>query len=143
MIRTLFFAVTAALLLASLWFFFSPQAAEQRLQHGRQMLAQDNVDPVDSHEPSTGITTADYSWQIRGDQIIGPQQIEVPEGEILLLAFLSDSADDIHLHGYEQALTLTANEPATLSLTLEHSGRFELESHRLHRPLSVIAVEPR
>ncbi|MEO6697798.1 MAG: hypothetical protein ABIR53_00220 [Paraperlucidibaca sp.] len=136
--RNLLFALAAAVSLTALWFFLAPSA------HVPSVLALvEAAEPMDHSEPATGINDADYSWQIQAGTVSGPQQIEVPEGEALVLAFLSDEDDEIHLHGYEQALRVSANQPATMSLTLVHSGRFELESHRLHRTLSILEVEPR
>lgn len=90
-----------------------------------------------------GAEAADFSWQIRTGKISGPEQIELPAGESVSFSVSSDDADEIHLHGYEQVLMVPANGESILTLTLEHSGRFELESHRLHRVLSVLIVEPR
>jgi hypothetical protein len=136
--RNLLYAIFAIILLIALWFFMAPGVSRSYAP-----TLMEAPESIGLESPATGVNIADYSWQIQAGNIIGPQQIEVPEGEALVLAFLSDEDDDIHLHGYEQALRVSANQPATMSLTLVHSGRFELESHRLHRTLSILEVEPR
>lgn len=131
--RALFFALFGAVTLAALWFFLAPTAPHASAQHAS----------VDQPMSAVQSIHADYSWQISTGEIIGPQQIELPVGERVLLSVSSDVADEIHLHGYEQVLSVPAGGEATLTVTLEHSGRFELESHASHRLLSVLVVEPR
>lgn len=136
--RNFIYAILAAISLIALWFFMAPSAPRTPIP---AFVA--TPESVASDEPSTAVDAADYSWQIQAGEIIGPQQIEVPQGETLVLSFISDVPDEVHLHGYEQAVQVNANEPATLRVRLEHSGRFELETHRLHRVLSVLEVDPR
>lgn len=136
--RNFIYAVMAIISLITLWFFMAPVAPKTPIQ---AFVASSEVMPAS--EPSVAIEAADYSWQIQAGEITGPQQIEVPEGETLVLSFVSDVPDEVHLHGYEQAVQVNANEPVTLRVRLEHSGRFELETHRQHRVISVLEVEPR
>jgi hypothetical protein len=60
----------------------------------------------------------------------------------------------LHLHGYDQLLTLEPNVPATMRFTAKIAGRFPLEAHRFgpasgagrHRsegPLLYVEVLPR
>ncbi len=135
--RNFIYAVMAIISLIALWFFMAPVAPKTPIQ---AFVASSEAMPVG--EPSAA-EVADYSWQIQAGEITGPQQIEVPQGETLVLSFVSDVPDEVHLHGYEQAVQVNANEPVTLRVRLEHSGRFELETHRQHRVISVIEVEPR
>ena len=136
--RNFIYAILAIISLIALWFFMAPSAPQTSV-----VAFVASPDLTINIEPKAAIETADYHWQIQSGKIIGPQQIEVPQNETLLLSFISDVPDEVHLHGYEQAVQINANEPATLRVRLEHSGRFELETHRLHRVISVLEVEPR
>lgn len=136
--RNFIYAILAIISLTALWFFMAPSVPK-----APALAFVASPEPMTAGEPSAAIDAADYSWQIQAGKITGPQQIEVPQDETLLLSFISDAPDEVHLHGYEQAVQINANEPATLRVRLEHSGRFELETHRLHRVISVLEVEPR
>lgn len=136
--RNFIYAILAIISLIALWLFMVPSAPKTPV-----VAFAASPEPATTIEPKTAIDTADYHWQIQSGKIIGPQHIVVPENETLLLSFISDVPDEVHLHGYEQAVQINANELATLSVRLEHSGRFELETHRLHRVISVLEVEPR
>jgi hypothetical protein len=136
--RNFIYAILAIISLIALWFFMAPSAPQTSV-----VAFVATPDLTTNNEPKVAIETADYHWQIQAGKIIGPQQVEVPQNETLLLSFISDVPDEVHLHGYEQAVQINANEPATLRVRLEHSGRFELETHRLHRVISVLEVEPR
>lgn len=127
MVQRLIFLLLAAILLVALWAFMAPSPPVIGA-----------AAPVISSAPS-----ATHQWQLRDDDINGPSEIVATIGDTLTLEFISDVDDEIHLHGYERALSLRANMPASLTLSLMHSGQFELESHRLHRVLGHLRVEPR
>jgi hypothetical protein len=75
--------------------------------------------------------------------VSGPATIQVHEGDELELQITSDRADELHLHGYDLHLSLTANEPALLKLKAEHSGRFDYELHHAHLELGTLEVLPK
>jgi len=72
----------------------------------------------------------------------GPRRIEVSQGSAVELEVSTDHADELHLHGYDLKLQLTAGESATLTFSADHSGRFGLELHHSHGEIATLEVMP-
>ncbi|MEU9028377.1 hypothetical protein AB0D46_12695 [Streptomyces sp. NPDC048383] len=58
-----------------------------------------------------------------------PDRTELKRGERVALIVTSDLADTLHVHGYDKELTLPAGQEATLVLTADRTGLFEVETH--------------
>ncbi|MFJ7129873.1 hypothetical protein [Streptomyces sp. NPDC098101] len=58
-----------------------------------------------------------------------PSRIELKKGERLTLRVTSDRDDTLHVHGYDRELPLAAGTPAALTLTVDRTGLFEVETH--------------
>ena len=79
----------------------------------------------------------------RGRLVAGPAVTKIKQGDHVTLRVTSDSNDELHLHGYDLHLNLIAGQPAQLSFTADHSGRFEYELHHAHSDLGAFEVYPR
>ncbi|MFF4171549.1 hypothetical protein [Streptomyces sp. NPDC001744] len=69
-----------------------------------------------------------------------PSRIELTKGERLTLRVTSDRADTLHVHGYDRELPLSPGTPASLTLTLDRTGLFEVETHESGLVLTQLAV---
>lgn len=58
-----------------------------------------------------------------------PARTELRRGERVALRVTSDRADTLHVHGYDKELALPAGQEATLILTADRTGLFEVETH--------------
>ncbi|MFF9912868.1 hypothetical protein [Streptomyces sp. NPDC013457] len=58
-----------------------------------------------------------------------PSRIELKKGERLTLRVTGDRADTLHVHGYDRELPLAPGTPGSLTLTLDRTGLFEVETH--------------
>lgn len=72
----------------------------------------------------------------------GPDVIKVKRGDSVNIRFLSNQADELHLHGYDITVQLAPNTPALLSFTAKYPGRFGYELHKAHREIGAIEVHP-
>jgi FtsP/CotA-like multicopper oxidase with cupredoxin domain len=79
----------------------------------------------------------------QGRLVAGPAVIKLTQGDRVALRVASDSKDELHVHGYDLHLNLIAGQPAQLSFTADHSGRFEYELHQAHTDLGAFEVYPR
>lgn len=70
-------------------------------------------------------------------------QHKVQQGTPVTISVLSDSADELHLHGYDLHIEVPANTEATLQLVADQAGRFEMELHDSEVMLGVLEVMPR
>ncbi|MEV6951937.1 hypothetical protein [Streptomyces sp. NPDC051183] len=67
---------------------------------------------------------------VRGGKVTpAPGRIELKRGERVALRVTSDRADTLHVHGFDKELALTAGQEATLVLTADRTGLFEVETH--------------
>ncbi|MER5809294.1 hypothetical protein ABT143_14050 [Streptomyces sp. NPDC002033] len=64
-----------------------------------------------------------------GKVIPATGRTEVKRGERIALRVTSDRADTLHVHGYDKELALPAGQEATLVLTADRTGLFEVETH--------------
>lgn len=81
--------------------------------------------------------------------VSGGPTIRATQGDRVELAWTSDEAVELHLHGYDLALQVPAGELAVLAFTAAVAGRFPMTSHGFagggdhsHRPLLYIEIYP-
>ncbi|MFF4370985.1 hypothetical protein [Streptomyces sp. NPDC001594] len=65
---------------------------------------------------------------------------ELRRGERIALRVTSDRADTLHVHGYDKELALSAGQEATLVLTADRTGLFEVETHESGLVLTQLLV---
>ncbi|MEU4726902.1 hypothetical protein [Streptomyces sp. NPDC023588] len=69
-----------------------------------------------------------------------PARTELRRGERVALRVTSDRADTLHVHGYDKELALPAGQEATLVLTADRPGLFEVETHESDLVLTQLLV---
>ena len=69
----------------------------------------------------------------------------VEQDDDVALRVESENAVDVHLHGYDIAVTASKTKPATIRFVARASGRFPIEVHRKdgHRVVGYVEVRPR
>ncbi|MGW0896372.1 hypothetical protein ACWD0G_05140, partial [Streptomyces goshikiensis] len=78
---------------------------------------------------------------IRGGKVTpAPGRTELRRGERVALRVTSDRADTLHVHGYDKELALPAGQEATLTLTADRTGLFEVETHESGLVLTQLLV---
>lgn len=87
--------------------------------------------------PNASVTIVD-GWRESG-----PEMIRVTQGDAVAIRFISNQADELHLHGYDITVPLVPGKPAMLMFVAEHPGRFGYELHQAHREIGVIEVYPK
>ncbi|MGI5448951.1 hypothetical protein ACQEVM_24930 [Streptomyces sp. CA-243310] len=75
-----------------------------------------------------------------GKVVPAPGRVEVGRGERVALRVTSDRADTLHVHGYDKELALPAGQEATLVLTADRTGLFEVETHESDLVLTQLLV---
>ncbi|MFF5976319.1 hypothetical protein ACFY7C_32915 [Streptomyces sp. NPDC012769] len=67
---------------------------------------------------------------IRGHSVQPPpSRVELKKGERLTLQVTADRADTLHVHGYDREAALSPGRAATLTLTADRTGLFDVETH--------------
>ena len=68
------------------------------------------------------------------------RQVDVPVGATVDLRVTSDTADEVHVHGYELERRVTAGGTAEIRFTADQTGVFEVETHESGLLLLKLAV---
>ena len=77
-----------------------------------------------------------------GAPVGGVEEIEVSKGDTIRLTVTSDTADEVHVHGFELEQDVAPGNPARFRFTADIEGRFEVESHENATPIAEITVNP-
>jgi hypothetical protein len=96
---------------------------------------------------------ARFSIAIQARKVDPSQRtIRVSQGQTVELAFTADEMAEVHLHGYDQLLTVQPGSPAVMRVQAKTAGRFAIEAHRFgsdsdrsrrHVVLLYLEVHPR
>ena len=98
----------------------------------------DNTDDTADHHGSAGAPTqydadvADAAQTITvevvgGDPVGGHQRVEVDLGSVVAVMVTSDTAQEVHVHGYDILGAVSDGHPAHFAFTAEIPGVFEVE----------------
>jgi hypothetical protein len=90
---------------------------------------------------STPPTTArQIDVYFEGGQVVGLDRFSYTLGEQVSVWVLSDTDDEVHVHGYDQLFTVKAGVPLEISVTAEVPGIFEVELESTHTLLFELVV---
>ena len=128
-IRILILVPLLILSLVVLYFLLRPSPTQQ---------AASTSEPTSAQPQQKNIDLA-----ITGGNSMTPSEINVNEGDHVNLNITSDEPLEFHLHGYDLAKDLEANEPAVLSFEATNTGRFEIENEEKSEELGELLVQPR
>ncbi len=64
---------------------------------------------------------------VDGDPVGGVQRVEVDLGSVVALIVASDTAEEVHVHGYDILRAVSAGHPAHFAFTAAIPGVFEVE----------------
>ena len=80
------------------------------------------------------------SVTVRGGQVQGPSRQRVERNEMVTVRVTSDTADEIHIHGYDKTAPVAAGATAEVSFVADIPGVFEVEFERSRRLLFTLEV---
>lgn len=73
----------------------------------------------------------------------GAQVYKLKRDDAVVVQIVSDTADELHVHGYDLHLKLQPNQPATLKFVARRTGRFTLELHKSGAALGALEIYPK
>ncbi|MFT7410121.1 MAG: hypothetical protein ACI9EX_000706 [Oleispira sp.] len=126
MMRFLTLATLVVAALSGLWLMLAPGKS---------------LPPILSETQSNEVFT--YEFTVSGTQVSGPSVISALQGYPVIVQLSGvDSADQLHLHGYELRTEVLPGQTASLNFIAKHSGVFELELHERRLPIARLEVYP-
>jgi hypothetical protein len=92
--------------------------------------------PPASASPSSGTPSAagtSINVTIAGGKVSPDpsRRVEVKTGDRVHLTVTSDTADEIHVHGYDIEKEVSAGGTITIDFTADIPGQFEVEAHEI------------
>jgi hypothetical protein len=94
-----------------------------------------------SGQPSAPEADRTVTIAVRDGKVVpAPARTELRRGERIALRVTSDRADTLHVHGYDKELALPPGQEATLTLTADRTGLFEVETHESRLVLTQLLV---
>ena len=91
----------------------------------------DAKDAKDS-KPAPKVVDPDEKFviQVRDGKVLGgAEAMKVASGDIVQIDILADADDEAHLHGFDEEVEVEAGTPASLQVTAEDPGSYDLEFH--------------
>lgn len=103
--------------------------------------------PAKTHAPSDTSPTGEtrtFELTVAGGAITsGPKTLSAYEGDRIVLKVTADKSEEIHIHGLDISLDLTAGTPGTVIFTATPAGRYEFELEGSKTNLGAIEIMPR
>ena len=65
---------------------------------------------------------------------------DVSKGSTVTINVTSDSADTIHVHGYEIEKGVVPGTPLVITFTADQTGRYEVETHAIEATIATLNV---
>jgi hypothetical protein len=83
------------------------------------------------------------SIRMRGRAPVGePKTFEYQRGDTIRLRFVSDVAEEVHIHGYDLFVQVPAGGTKTTRFKADAEGIFEIEAHSSGELLAKLEVRP-
>ncbi len=77
-----------------------------------------------------------------GKPVGGVRTLAFESGDTVCLAFVSDAAREVHIHGYDRYVDLKPGRTVRVRFPAELEGIFEIEDHASGAQLAKLRVEP-
>lgn len=89
---------------------------------------------------TTTVDLLEFTIGVTGGVVEGPERIEVSRGDPVAIVVTADTADEVHLHGYDIFVDVTPDRAARLEFVADIPGVFELELEGARLTLSELEV---
>ncbi|HEX2041811.1 MAG TPA: hypothetical protein VHF24_04165 [Acidimicrobiales bacterium] len=98
--------------------------------------------PSTAPGPTTTLAARLVDVVVRRGSVEGGGRHEVPLNERIRLRVTSDTAEEVHVHGYEHRFQVGPTGPAEITFIANLPGVFEVELEKTHRRLLSLEVKP-
>ena len=96
----------------------------------------------DALEVEVEVEEGRIQLEVEGRQQPVPGRVEVTQGGRVAVKLESDSAHEVHVHGYDLFVDVTAGGERTASFRANAAGVFEVELEGSHRLIFELEVSP-
>ncbi len=139
-LNTLIYIFIGALLLAGLFLFVKSQN-----KTAQDSMMQSSANPVQASTNSGQVAhTKTFELEVKNRKLVsGSDSLQVNQGDNVTIKITVDEDDELHLHGYDKSVDLTANQPDELNFVANVTGRFPYELEHSKTELGALEVLPK
>jgi plastocyanin len=131
-VKKIIAVLLAVIVLGALFFVLKPQPKTTQ-----------NSEPTQTETGSEPEIKA-FALELRdGELVSGEATLKVNQGDQVRITLTASEHDEVHLHGYDKEMELSAGQPSELNFTADLTGRFEAELHHAEKPAFVLEVQPK
>lgn len=106
-----------------------PSGSEHAQHSAGQSISEPSTAAQAPNQPSVPVKNT-ISARISEGKVQGvPARVEVDRGTQVRIEVTSDRSDELHIHGYDKTVPLTAGSPAAVAFVADLPGVFEVETH--------------
>jgi len=92
---------------------------------------------------STASTTHEFTLTAANGKLVsGPSELDVRQGDTVIINITCDEDEELHLHGYDRSVDLVPGKTETLTLIADVSGHFPFELEHRKAELGALVVAP-
>ena len=103
----------------------------------------DDEEPAPASATGQGAGTIRIDYTVAGGRPVGGiARDSVARGRAVVLRVTSDTADEVHVHGYDLTADVAPGAPATIRFTADAPGRFEVELEESGVEIGELEVRP-
>jgi hypothetical protein len=70
-----------------------------------------------------------------------PSRVKVRKGQTVKIVAITDTAEVIHVHGYDKEAETASGSPTTIQFVADQAGLFEVETHKSKKMLLSLQVQ--
>lgn len=136
--KNLLYPVIGFLLLIAL-FFFIKNSGESPSNNSTPTTASSSSSTSSAQVTSSKI----FELVVKNRKLVsGPETISVKQGDSVTIKITVDEDEELHLHGYDKSVDLTANQPAILDFKADLTGHFPYELEKSKTEMGALEVSP-
>lgn len=105
--------------------------------------ADTHAEPTASASVAPSPSSNTFSFLVLGGRVSAPEKFSVTQGSEVTIRVTADTADEIHLHGYDLSKPTAPGQPVELKFVAATAGRFEIELEKSGTPLGNLEVLPK
>ena len=102
-----------------------------------------HVEPTASASVAPSPSSNTFSFLVSGGRVTAPEKFSVTQGSEVTIRVTADTADEVHLHGYDLSKPTVPGQPVEIKFVAATAGRFEIELEKAALPLGNLEVQPK
>jgi hypothetical protein len=91
---------------------------------------------------TTSSTGQEIDVRFEGGNVDGPERLSFTVGDTVSIWLISDTDEEVHVHGYDITFPVAAGVPLEIAFTADVPGIFEVELEESTTPLFELEVAP-